>query len=154
LVAISAPAQPISDSLRKQIGLLRPVLRLAGPIGPVRSAIVKAMLTDRAAADPQIRAIVVNGLHRPHRASMSRAVESFILNRGDVSAELTDITVPCLFIASDDRGDWTPEDAQQAARLAPKATAVTVAGARTLIPLEQPARVARLITDFWGADRS
>lgn len=150
LVAISAPSEPLPGDLRTQIGLLKPVLRLAGPIGPVRSAIIKAMLTDRSAADPNIRATVVDSIRRPHRASMSRAVESFILNRVDVTAELADITVPCLYIASDDRGDWSPEDAQNAARLTPNATAVTVTGARTLIPLEQPAEVARLVTDFWA----
>lgn len=150
LVAISAPADPIPRDLRKQIALLKPVLRLAGPVGPVRSAIVKAMLTDRAAADPEIRATLVGSIRRPHRASMSRALESFILNRVDVTAELPAITVPCLYIASDDRGDWAPEDAEYAARLTPDATAVTVTGARTLIPLEQPAEVARLVTDFWA----
>lgn len=150
LVAISAPTAPLPGELRRQIGLLKPVLRLAGPIGPVRSAIVKAMLTDRAAADPHIRAVVAGSIRRPHRASMIRAVESFILNRADVTAELAGITVPCLYIASDDRGDWAPEDAEKAARLTPDATAVTVTGARTLIPLEQPAEVARLVTGFWA----
>jgi len=150
LVAISAPSKPLPGDLRKQIGLLKPVLRLAGPAGPVRSAIIQAMLTDRSAADPDIYANVVEGIRRPHRASMSRAVESFILNRVDVTAELAHITVPCLYIASDDRGDWSPEDAENAARLTPNATAVTVTGARTLIPLEQPAEVARLVTDFWA----
>jgi pimeloyl-ACP methyl ester carboxylesterase len=150
LVAISAPPEPIPGDIRKQIRLLKPVLRIAGPIGPVRSAIVKAMLTDRAAADHEIRATVVDSISRPHRASMSRAVKSFILNRVDVTAELADITVPCLYIASDDRGDWAPEDAEYAARLTPNATAVTITGARTLVPLEQPAEVARLVTDFWA----
>ncbi len=56
-----------------------------------------------------------------------------------VTAELADITVPCLYVASDDRADWSPEAAENAARLTPNATAVTVAQARTLIPLEQPA---------------
>lgn len=150
LVAISAPSEALPANLRKQIGLLKPVLRLAGPTGPVRSAIVKAMLTDRAAADPDIRATVVDSIRRPARSSMIRAVESFILNRTDVTAELAGITVPCLFISSDDRGDWAPEAAENAARLTPDATTVTVTGARTLVPLEQPAKVARLITDFWG----
>ncbi len=150
LVAISAPPEPIPGNLRRQIGLLKPVLRLAGPIGPVRSAIVSGMLTDRAAADPQIRATVVDSIRRPARASMNRAVQSFILDRVDVTAELADIAVPCLYIASDDRGDWAPEDAENAARLTPDATAVTVTGARTLIPLEQPTEVARLVTEFWA----
>jgi pimeloyl-ACP methyl ester carboxylesterase len=150
LVTISAPASALPGDLRKQVRLLKPVLRLAGPVGPVRSAIIQAMLTDRAAADPRIRATVTASIRRPHRASMTRAVDSFILNRADVTAELARITVPCLFIASDDRGDWAPEDAEDAARRTPDATAVTVTGARTLVPLEQPAEVARLVTSFWS----
>lgn len=149
-MAVSSPSQSLPAQLRRQILVLRPLLRLAGPVGPVRSAIVTAMLTDRAAADPEIRAIVVDSLRRPQRASMCRAVESFVLNRSDVTGELGDITVPCLFIASDDRGDWAPESAENAARLTPDAVAVTVSGARTLIPLERPAEVARLVGEFWA----
>ena len=54
-----------------------------------------------------------------------------------------------LFVASDDRGDWSPQDAQAAAALAPDAEAVTVDAARTLIPLEQPEKLALLVRRFW-----
>lgn len=49
-----------------------------------------------------------------------------------------------------------PRQAKIAARLTPNATAATATGARTLVPLEQPAEVARLVTDFWAGsgDRS
>jgi pimeloyl-ACP methyl ester carboxylesterase len=119
-------------------------------VGPVRSAILTAMLTDASRDCEPLRRVVEESLARPSRGSMVLAVRSFILNRVDVTAELAHITVPCLYIASDDRGDWNPEDAQNAARLTPNATAVTVTGARTLIPLEQPADVARLVTNFWA----
>ncbi|WP_394553695.1 alpha/beta fold hydrolase [Agromyces sp. MMS24-JH15] len=62
---------------------------------------------------------------------------------------LSDIRVPSLFVASDDRGDWSPADAQRTASLAPGAQMVTVAGARTLVPLEQPAQLAEAILGFW-----
>jgi pimeloyl-ACP methyl ester carboxylesterase len=150
LVAISSPPEALPSDLRRRIALLKPVLRLAGVVGPVRKAMVDAMLTERSADDPQIRTIVVDSICRPRRASMSNAVKSFILNRVDVTAELADIVVPCLFIASDDRGDWSSPDAENAARLTPNAGAVTVSGARTLVPLEQPAEVAHLVTDFWA----
>ncbi|MET3962604.1 pimeloyl-ACP methyl ester carboxylesterase [Marmoricola sp. OAE513] len=149
LVSISAPAEPIPADLRRQIGLLKPLLRLVGPAGPVRTAIIGAMLTDRSAADPVVRQVVLDSLRRPHRASLSRALESFILRRVDVTAGLAAIAVPCLYVASDDRGDWSPEDAVRAARATPNATAVTVSGARTLVPLEQPEAVAVLLRDFW-----
>lgn len=149
LVAISSPTQPVPAALRRQINILLPILRTAGPVGAVRSGILAAMLTDASAASEPIRAVVEESLARPTRRSMALAVRSFILNRVDVTAELADLTVPCLFVASDDRGDWSPEDAQAAAALAPEAEAVTIDAARTLIPLEQPQALAVHIGRFW-----
>ena len=80
---------------------------------------------------------------------MSLALRSFIIDRTDVTDRLADIRIPSLFVASDDRGDWSPADAQRAASLAPSAQVVTIAGARTLIPLEQPAQLAAVILGFW-----
>ncbi|GAA4116529.1 alpha/beta fold hydrolase [Knoellia locipacati] len=149
LVAISSPAQPVAPALRRQISILLPILRAAGPVGPVRSAVLTAMLTDASAADDAIRRVVEESMGRPTRRSMALAVRSFILNRVDVTGELPDITVPSLFVSSDDRGDWTPQDAQAAADLVPGAEAVVVAGARTLVPLEQPEEVAAHVRRFW-----
>ncbi|MDF2510110.1 MAG: hypothetical protein K0Q52_3969, partial [Microbacterium sp.] len=141
-VAISAPTEPVPARLRRKIAALHPVLRLIGVARPVRTAVISAMLTDASAATPDIRDVVVDSLNRPTRASMSHALRSFIIDRTDVTDRLSAIDVPSLFIASDDRGDWSPEDAQRAAASSPHATAVTIAGARTLIPLEQPVAVA------------
>ncbi|HET7800872.1 MAG TPA: alpha/beta hydrolase [Humibacillus xanthopallidus] len=149
LVAVSSPTQPIPASLRWQIHLLLPVVRTAGPVGPARSAIVEAMLTDASAALEPIRRVVTESLERPTRRSLALAVRSFILNRADVTAELADLTVPSLFVASDDRGDWSPADAEAAAALAPDAEAVTIRAARTLIPLEQPEALAVHVRRFW-----
>lgn len=149
LVAVSSPTEPIAADLRRKIGVLHPLLRAAGPVGPVRDAIVDAMLTDESASTPGIRQVVLESLLRPTKASMSLALRSFIIDRTDVTGRLTDIRVPSLFVASDDRGDWSPADAQRAASLAPGAQAVTIAGARTLIPLEQPERLAATIIGFW-----
>ena len=149
LVAISSPTEPLAAALRRQIHLLLPLLRTAGPIGPVRSAIVGAMLTDASAADDATRRIVVESLARPTRRSMALAIRSFILDRVDVNAELAGLAVPSLFVASDDRGDWSPEDAAAAAALAPDAELVTVQGARTLVPLEQPQALAAQVRRFW-----
>ena len=96
-----------------------------GSRGPVRTAILTAMLTDASATRAPLRRMVVESLARPTRRSMALAVRSFILNRVDVTAELADLTVPSLFVASDDRGDWSPQDAEAAA-VAPDAAAVTV----------------------------
>jgi pimeloyl-ACP methyl ester carboxylesterase len=149
-VAISSPTEPIAPNLRRKISMLHPLLRLAGPVGPVRSAIVSAMLTDASAQTPATLQVVLDSLARPTRESMSRALRSFIIDRVDVNGHLPKILVPSLFVASDDRGDWSPGDAERAARLAPRAKAITIKGARTLVPLEQPAALAEALLAFWG----
>jgi len=148
LVAISSPTEPIAPELRRKIGVLHPLLRLAGPVGPVQDAIIDAMLTEEAAATPSTRQVVLDSVRRPTKASMSLALRSFIIDRTDVTDRLAEIRVPSLFVASDDRGDWSPADAQRAAALA-GAQVVTVTGARTLIPLEQPEQLAAAIVRFW-----
>lgn len=150
LVAISSPTEPIAPDLRRKIGLLHPLLRVAGPVGPVRDAIVDAMLTEESASTRSTLQVVLDSLARPTRASMSLALRSFIVDRTDVTDRLADIRVPSLFVASDDRGDWSPADAERAASLAPGAQVATIPGARTLIPLEQPAALAAAIIGFWN----
>ena len=88
-------------------------------------------------------------LARPTRHSLALAVQSFSLNRIDVTAGLVDLRVPSLFVASDNRGDWTPEDAAAAAALAPRADLVTIGAARTLVLLAQPEALARQIRQVW-----
>ncbi|QEW04092.1 alpha/beta fold hydrolase [Microbacterium lushaniae] len=148
-IAISAPVEPVPVELRRKIALLHPLLRLAGPIRPVEKAVVAAMLTDASATDTRILRVVMESLARPTRKSMSYALRSFIIDRRDVTERLARIAVPSLFVASDDRGDWSPEDAQRAAAQAPNARSLTITGARTLIPLEQPAALADAILAFW-----
>lgn len=150
LVAISAPPEPVPAYLRRQIALLGPLLRTFGPVGPVRAAIVDALLTDASRRDPGVAGIVRASLGRPSRRSLHLALRSFIVDRVDVTQLLPRITVPALFVAGDDRGDWTPQGAAAAAAAAPDARAVTVAGARTLVPLEQPAATAMLLQTFWA----
>lgn len=150
LVAVSSPVEPVAAPLRRQVNVLLPLLRTLGPVGPVRAAIVSAMLTDASAAREPIRRVVLESLARPTRRSMALAVRSFILNRDDVTAELADLTAPSLFVASDDRGDWSPEDAGAAAAIAPRAKAVTIGAARTLVSLEQPEALASQVRRFWA----
>lgn len=149
LVAISSPAEPVPPGLRRKIVLLRPLLRVFGGVGPVRGAVLDAMLTEASRADDHLRGIVVESLRRPGRASLAHALDSFILHRTDVTSELAAIGVPSLFVASDDRGDWTPEDAAAAAGRTPGARAITISGARTLVPLEQPRALAAELQAFW-----
>ncbi|MBA8793002.1 pimeloyl-ACP methyl ester carboxylesterase [Friedmanniella endophytica] len=150
LVAISAPTEPVPDELRRQIAVLAPLLRALGPVGPVRAAIHRALLSEASVADPAIRAVVDESLVRPSRRSLALALRSFVVDRTDVTAGMSRIAVPCLFVTGDQRGDWTPEAAERTAALVPGARAVTVPGASTLVPLEQPAALAAALRRFWA----
>jgi pimeloyl-ACP methyl ester carboxylesterase len=150
LVSVSAPPEALPPALRRQVALLLPLLRVLGPVGPVRSAILGNLLSDTSAADPATRQVVLDSVARPTRRSLALAVRSFIAERQDVTGLLPALTLPCLFVAGGERGDWSAADARRAASLAPGATAVVVEGASTLVPLEQPAALAAELERFWG----
>ena len=149
LVAMSAPIQPISPGMRRQIRALIPVLLVAGPVTPVQRAIAAGVLTDRSARDPGTVGVIADALALAGRRSTARTVRSFILNRVDIASLLPRITAPTLFVAGDDRDEWTPEQAEAAARLVRDGRAVVVPGSRALIPLEQPEALATVIRGFW-----
>ena len=65
LVAISSPTEPIAPALRRKIGLLHPMLKFAGPVGPVRDAIVEAMLTEESASTRSTLQVVLDSLAAP-----------------------------------------------------------------------------------------
>jgi len=151
LVAISAPTRPIDPALRRQIRLLIPVILTVGPIPPVQRAILAGLLTDESRSDPQAVGVVADALALAGRRSTARTVRSFILNRVDITDLLARIEAPSLFVAGDDRGDWTPAELEAAAALAPFARAAVVPGSRTLVPVERPAELGALIQEFWAS---
>jgi pimeloyl-ACP methyl ester carboxylesterase len=151
LVAAGSPLLPVAQQQRGRIELLIRVLRVAGPIGPVRDGILPALLTPESAADPSAVAFVVDALARAGRRSAAHAIRSFTLNRVDITELLPRVTAPTLFVATPDRDEWTPDQATAAAAVVPKGRAAVVQGARALIPIEQPDALAALITDFWGS---
>lgn len=148
--AISAPPEAIGPALRWKIRMLAPLLRALGPVGPLRGAIGDALLTRRSAQDPHIDRIVSDCLVRPTRRSLHLALQSFILDRRDVTDKLSRILVPTLFVAGDDRGDWSPQGAERAAAMTAGARVVIVRQARTLVPLEQPAALAAALAPLWA----
>jgi pimeloyl-ACP methyl ester carboxylesterase len=147
LAALSSPTQPIDD--RGTIAALAVLLRLTGAIPFLVAKIAEAQLTDRSRADPATLAVLTDALARTERRSLARAVRSFIVDRTDVTAALPLITAPALFLASDDRGEWSPEDAARSAALAPNARSAVIGDARTLLAVEQPAEVVDRLLEFW-----
>ncbi|WP_256789145.1 alpha/beta fold hydrolase [Frankia sp. AvcI1] len=70
----------------------------------------------------------------------------------DAPAYLPSFTGPALVVwAAEDRV-MPPEHGRRLAELLPRGRLVEVADTRTLIPLDQPAELARILRDFVGAD--
>jgi pimeloyl-ACP methyl ester carboxylesterase len=154
LVAISAPLEPLDRGMRTKLSVLRPILALLGPVNFLVDMVADAQLTDFSrATDAAAVAIIRDSMGRQTRRSLSNTLASFIIGRRSLAAEAEQCRVPALFVASDDRGEWSPEDAAAAAARIPGARSVTVSWARTLVPVEQPAALAAAITQFWEPGR-
>jgi pimeloyl-ACP methyl ester carboxylesterase len=151
LITVSAPPQPITPAVRRRIRLLTPLLRTTGFVGPVRAAVLRGVLTDASRQDQRITGRVVEAVRHAGRVSVANAVRSFIDRRVDITSLLPRIEAPSLFIVGDDRTDWPVEEAERAAGLVPSAHVVVVPRSRTLLPLEQPARLAEEVRTFWSA---
>lgn len=150
LVAISSPTQPIGDALARKVRLLTGLMRVLGPVGPVRSAILENQFTDANRAVPEISNVVTGALSRATKRSLANTVESFILKRVDVTASLPRISAPTLFVTGDDRPEWTPEAMEAAAALVPGSRTAIIAGSRVVVPAERPAELAEVIREFWA----
>ncbi|WP_232719053.1 alpha/beta fold hydrolase [Gordonia metallireducens] len=150
LVAMSAPTRPIDRALRRRIGLLLPMYRVIGARGPVWSAISTTLFTDRTRSDdPEAIAVLRRGLRNSGR-SMIPAIRTAILNRTDLTWAAARITCPVLFVTTDDRGEWTPEEAREVADNMLDAREVTIREARVIPALEQPGQTVDAVLDFWA----
>lgn len=151
LVAMSAPTGPIEPDLRRRIRLLLPIYRMVGARGPVWPAIVTTLFTDRTRHDdPE----AINLLRRALRASgrsMIPAIQTAILHRTDLTWAAAAITCPVLFVTTDDRGEWTPDEARTVARTMHDAREITVRGARVIPSVEQPTQTVDAVLAFWLA---
>lgn len=152
LVAISAPTHPIGTKLRRKVRTLAPLYRLFGPRGLPRAAIVETLFTDDTRAnDPEAVALLDDSMRRTSNTAMVRAIETAILNRSDLTWAAQKISCPTLFVTTDDRGEWTPEEARAVAARMADAREVTIARARVIPAIEQPADTVAAITAFWTA---
>ncbi|WP_308051294.1 alpha/beta hydrolase [Rhodococcus sp. KRD175] len=148
LVAISAPTHPIDEALRRKVRMLLPLYRLVGLRGPVRSAIEETIFTDHSRAhDPEAVQLLRDTIGR---AGRRLAIETAILNRTDLNWAAQALTCPTLFVTTDDRGEWTPEEARAVVATMVDAREATVSGARVIPALEQPDRLAEVVDEFWS----
>ncbi|MFE4502371.1 alpha/beta fold hydrolase [Rhodococcus sp. NPDC056743] len=150
LVTISAPALPLPRLDRIKLEGLSYVLRLFGPTASLRRKIAVAQLTDGARQDPEMLEYMESAVHRAGGNNLAHATRSFIVRRSDLSEHAANATLPILIVATDDRGELTPEQARATAVKCCDAEVAVVGKSRTLVPLEQPQQLADLLIDFWA----
>ena len=149
LVTVSAPILPSGRRMSLRVLIL--ALRLAGPVAPLLSAVTALPLTAASQAIPSRRAVVETAVRAAGRRSLALASASFVLDRGDATDHLRATTTPVLIVATDDRTDWRPDDAVAAASLPLRGSSAVIYGSRTLVPVEQPHALVRLLREFWAS---
>lgn len=155
LVAISAPTNPITAAVRAKVTALAALYRVLGVRGPVAAGASEALLTSATrAGDPAGVDMLLRPFARADRVGMLRAIRTAILRRTDLTWAARQIDVPVLFVATDDRGEWTPAEAQAAAAQMTDARVATVHRSRVLPMIEQPEELVRVILEFWATPRN
>lgn len=150
LITVSTPVQAASPSMRRQVRMLLPLYRAIGMRGPVRQGLLEGMLTDRARrTDPQAVDALIAPMSRANRGAIARTVHSGVLNRADLAWATTRVTCPTLMIATDDRGEWSPQECAETTSEMKDARAAVITRSRALPSLERPTELAALVTDFW-----
>lgn len=149
LVAISSPVQAIDPIFRVKLIIAAGALSRLGPIAHLRHAVHDAQLTKAHQRNAEMTALIDDAMTAVTPRALARTVTSFIINRTDATHRLPRLQSPTLFIAGDDRGEWTPETMAAAAALVPDVRTVVVRGARTLVQVERPDETAAAVEDFW-----
>jgi|GEM_PF-6508150 len=143
LIAIGAPTHKLAGAVRTKVRLLKPIYRTLGAVPPITAAMLDALLAGRTRRnDPAAVEIVASAFRASDRRGMSLAMQSFILDRPDLHDESRAIEAATLFVATDDRGEWTPAEAEAEVGHMRNATLVTLHGPRALAALESPDAVA------------
>ncbi len=155
LTTIGTPVQPLGrvERLTRILPLVQ-LYRVVGPVRPLVAAVSDALLGSQAvAAEPERTAQVMAAFRNAHRPSMLHAMRSVMLDRGDLADRLPRIAAPTLMLAAaDDTMDWSPADAEAAARTMPDGRAATLRGSGHVAPLllDQEA-VERAVVAFWNS---
>lgn len=155
LTTVSTPVTAANDSIRRQVKMLLPLYRVIGMRSLVRRGILDGMLgptarhTDRRAVDALVRP-----MSGKNRAAIARTVRSAVLNRRDLTWAIGAISCPTLMVATNDRGEWTPEECAATTATMTDARSAVITGSRALPSVEAPEQLADLITNFWQHPRT
>jgi pimeloyl-ACP methyl ester carboxylesterase len=155
LVTIGTPVHALTRAERPKITLLVGVYRLTGPIRPLVTAVSDALLGPHSAVSrPADARLVGAAVRRATRRGLYRAMRSVMLNRQDLTSELTAVTVPTLVVAGADDVMWTSDQARTAASLPSQGSYRVVPGGGHVAPLLEGApELVEVLTGFWRGEQ-
>jgi pimeloyl-ACP methyl ester carboxylesterase len=150
LIALGTPVRAYRPAERRQVRLLSSAYRILGPAKFLTDGVAEVQLSAATRAhDHEAVALTTDFLRSADRRQLHNAIRSISLGREDLSPRLPEIDVPTMFVTGSDHAGFTPDEAHAAIAKVPGGRLEVVADAAYLIPLEQPARTADLILDFW-----
>ncbi len=151
LVTIGTPIRGISPAERRRYRALVALYRLTGPIRPLVRQVGDALLGPHArTADPDAFRVVTEPLRRADRRTMHSALWSLMLTRLDLSAAVSEVAAPTLFVAGADDQLWSPAEALAASTGLPHGGCAVVPGAGHVAPLlENDPALLDLLRAFW-----
>lgn len=148
VIALSAPVQRSSSLIALQF--IATLVRWFGPQRPILATLRRLQFSPTAPAHTSLERFVDLPTRRAPRASLANAIQSFVIDRRDITEELIRIQIPTLLVASDQRKDWTEKMASAAAQRCTAARFAVVNGARTQLQLEQPAATSDVVIGEWA----
>jgi pimeloyl-ACP methyl ester carboxylesterase len=150
LVTISTPVRPYGAKARREVRLLTAAYRLLGPAQFLIEGVAEVQLSPATRQhDPEAVEYQLDLLKTAHRRRLANAIQSISIHRGDLTPLLGRLRVPTLFVTGTAHDDFPPDEARQTIQLVPDGTVAIVEDAAKLVPLEQPARTAEIILNFW-----
>jgi pimeloyl-ACP methyl ester carboxylesterase len=151
LTAIGAPVHALTPPERRKVTLAASLYRVFGPVRPVVTPLVDALLGPQARTeDPAAAAIVADAFRRASRRGMYAAIRWASLDRPDLTPVLDTISTPTLLTTGAHDPMWTVGNARAAAGHLSDGALVILPGAGHIGPLLQaPSDVTELVTRFW-----
>lgn len=150
LAVFNAPMQPLAASEARSAKLAERILRYVGAIGPVRSGVTKALLSETTRRDdPDAVAYVDGCLRAADPRALANAIRSVSLTRPDLRPLLPGVSAPTLLVTTRDSVLWPRPLVAAASASMPNSTVACARGGH-LTPLESPDETMILVAELWA----
>lgn len=150
LAIFNSPMQPLAASEARSAKLAERILRHVGAIGPVRSGVANALLSEATRRDdPDAVAYVDGCLRSADPRALANAIRSVSLTRPDLRPLLPRVTAPTLLVTTRDSVLWPRPLVAAASASMPDSTVACARGGH-LTPMESPDETMILVAELWA----